>query len=870
MSIVFEIYKYLEKAFSQGDSNSEADDIEMKTYSCALEKITNRDLSITEKLGITALEMKNVKVLDEPSVQSEPVLEESGSFDKLNFEGLEKKLTSECEALPRTNEAFAEFILATETRFADSVEKQKLSCAVLVKICNSLELTKYVKVCASCGKQKGANALLAIESAKLAAASDPNFSAWIGDYNIEDEKARIEIAEIAANRFSDAAAMNIDKYKIKEEFHPPLVIARNEIDQKPLQTSEIFSLLSSFSRSNGWGDLSYAFKSSIFSSEDPYHQRQTLLWAIRFLGRCAAENISPEQFSFLTQNGFAEAVLEYRDPSARRAFIETMVDLAKNKVGKRYLDGAFERFKKANPTSKLESIPAHATLPLLLLASLRAKGVSEKVCDAHFQQGCISFKDKGKSCTFKDSKYLKVYVNALKCILETDELDPKEKEYLLDKILKEPSLIPCLRTITAIGDLGEISSLKKENLKKTTFSEILRVSFQKNVPMKLVKNFDEQFSEHFSKAREPNYITVYAAKLKSFEEPEKREKLLQFLGTCVERILEGTFLDKRYDLSESLHLKTVFETRPKLFEEWKKGEAVNLASFFQSIDPEKPKICFRAILGQIIECLDLECVPYLRSCLKEGMNSSRALIAIEEAVKKEKELQKSGSKECHFLSLQINCIKLIDDKFPIGEKRKLLAEISNSLSGPLKNIKGAKEFLSEIAALSKNKSLQEEFQLEEKFGGYSIVDTDDSQDLYLCGTEVAGSCQSISGNAVDNQGLMAYVMDGKNRLLAIKDKEGKIIARHILRVLLDGDQPVLFLERLYPSVVGPELEKALELFAKNRAKKLGLKLMSQEVLDVEPGTRSISSLSSPALAEHSDGKGCLTNGKFTVKAHVVK
>jgi hypothetical protein len=74
---------------------------------------------------------------------------------------------------------------------------------------------------------------------------------------------------------------------------------------------------------------------------------------------------------------------------------------------------------------------------------------------------------------------------------------------------------------------------------------------------------------------------------------------------------------------------------------------------------------------------------------------------------------------------------------------------------------------------------------------------------------------------------MDYVLDGKNRLIEVKDPSGKIIARHILRILWDEtqQQPVLFLERLYPAIASPEIQKALLSFAKSRAQTLGLPLL---------------------------------------------
>jgi hypothetical protein len=151
-----------------------------------------------------------------------------------------------------------------------------------------------------------------------------------------------------------------------------------------------------------------------------------------------------------------------------------------------------------------------------------------------------------------------------------------------------------------------------------------------------------------------------------------------------------------------------------------------------------------------------------------------------------------------------------------------------------------------------------------KYDRWTLVDTDDTQDLFLCGTEVKGSCQTIDGIPERNKCLMAYVIDGKNRLLAIKDHSGRIIARHILRILWDGNQPVLMLERLYPTVVAAELQEALKSFAQQRAGELGLPLLNIGDGTGTPYPHSIESLGSNAPFEYCHSSTGMTTGIFKI------
>lgn len=151
------------------------------------------------------------------------------------------------------------------------------------------------------------------------------------------------------------------------------------------------------------------------------------------------------------------------------------------------------------------------------------------------------------------------------------------------------------------------------------------------------------------------------------------------------------------------------------------------------------------------------------------------------------------------------------------------------------------------------------------YEGYTITDTDNYVDVFLSGTEAGGTCQSIYNNIMSHC-LMAYVLDGKNRLLAIKDKSGKIIVRRIFRILWDGKEPVLFIEQTYPANVTPILDQALKTFALQRAKALRLPLLAK--MSSEPEypyeIHSIGTLNTLQF-EYCDANKRQTNGTFSLR-----
>lgn len=154
------------------------------------------------------------------------------------------------------------------------------------------------------------------------------------------------------------------------------------------------------------------------------------------------------------------------------------------------------------------------------------------------------------------------------------------------------------------------------------------------------------------------------------------------------------------------------------------------------------------------------------------------------------------------------------------------------------------------------------------------VDTDQMQDLLLCGTEIDGSCQRIDGNPETTKGLIAYILDGKNRMLAIKNKQsGKIQARCLLKILLDNDtqKPVLFQERIYPTA--SEYTNLLNDLAENKAKDLNLSLYTLDTNNRNLNMqirKKIISLKNSLAYEYVDGmRGMITNGEVTISAYKV-
>jgi len=718
-----------------------------------------------------------------------------------------------------------------------------------------------------------------IEIAKIAAAqSGERVSAYIKNYGIKEESSLIEIAKIASAQNGEGVSEQIQKYGIKEEnalfsiflnamssspdgalkffsnykltldFFPELINSFILLRSKEADLSPSYESINSFCKEKEWILPKEIFDTIMYKGvervekKSPEIQKIMLTYLTCFLVAAALENLTPGEFKFLIENGFLKAAFNYTNPNMRYKFINPMIELTKNDKAKAY---ALKLLNAKRATISKESVkskkpeksvnPPHARVPMMLLALLETQGVPENICDAQYKIACMNL--------FKPGKENRFYVNALYSIFLSKELDSGDKANLIKKIDSKETLVT-LRAISTIKDLNKMADLKEDNLKKKTISAILEEKIQELIPTKEIADFAEKFTKTFGESRVPNYIITYAAKLQT------ENQSLQCLGSCLDGLLAGDFLKNRYDILKSKHLTEVFREKPELLIEWKGGKNASLSSFLTEADVSLQPINFFAIFkDNLIDHghLKYEDAPILFDFLKY-----------------DKEVIQENLENDKLKNMQKKCTILMDKSLSAENQKKLLKEIDSDLKEI--NKPEFEQFKTDIKDLFSGLIKREE--VKKSYSGYSIVDTDDYQDLFLSGTEVEGSCQNVDGTASLNKCLIAYVFDGKNRLLAVKDKDGKIIARQIFRILLNGKEPVLFLERVYPSLVDPKLKLAIEEFGKKRAEVLGLPLLTID--PTKPKYEgSISSLSTldPILFEYSDaGDGHVTNGTFTISS----
>ena len=194
------------------------------------------------------------------------------------------------------------------------------------------------------------------------------------------------------------------------------------------------------------------------------------------------------------------------------------------------------------------------------------------------------------------------------------------------------------------------------------------------------------------------------------------------------------------------------------------------------------------------------------------------------------------------------------EKKPLPQQIFLLKKIRKELV-----LFNEKEFSNDV--VGEINALEKQVQSYDK---YSLINTDRFDLMLLSGTELPGSCQRIDGDPILNKCLLAYPMDGKNRIIAVLDSDKKLVARSILRLLWDpkNNRPALMQERIYSNDANPRVSSSLDEFAKIQAKKLGVPLY---IADAQGTGEALQSFGSVAPWEYVDSaEGVHPLGQFII------
>lgn len=498
---------------------------------------------------------------------------------------------------------------------------------------------------------------------------------------------------------------------------------------------------------------------------------------------------------------------------------------------------------------------------------------------------------------YKNPIYQMPVINTLNVIIEDPYLSIASKNRIVQAIFalgqtaqtaKEKVAIINLnmRLMEAIIQSGKHDALQKlvSEMQDAKFpsNDFLQHSLQgifKSIIGEVeIKEFAEKFDRTFLSGRQPFAFITYATKFQGLPGSEM-DAMLPCLRSLYVDILDGNFQSNRYNSTPGDHLDQIFSWKKNSEEKktweniWKNGISKPLKleeadeKYQNEIDKDFKKYLHEKVCSD--KHISPSDFPILKTFLNNPIDFAQIDKIIEEIIRLEEPLlkEKSESKnQIQKLQLQKELISLCDIRKSIADKERSI-EAAIELTKKIFPQQNDHQFLRDLQDLEK---MMHSEQKRKVYTGWTVEDSDHWEDLLLSGTEVLGSCQNINNDCHYNKCLMNYLLDGKNRVVAIKNSEGHIQARVIIRLLWDAasKQPVLYRERLYksPGVSDACIHKLDEVCAA-KAKALGIPLL-RAMPENNKGIaypHDIESLNGRAPFEYVDaGSIGITNGKFTI------
>ena len=562
------------------------------------------------------------------------------------------------------------------------------------------------------------------------------------------------------------------------------------------------------------------------------------------------------------RNHLLEQIANYPEPALRYHLAEALLAVAASAECR-------SRYEKLIAES-----PTFALLLTLILVQLQDQGVNI----TH------SFQTIAKRREFREASHKKFLIEMLKEIQDVNLLQAVDKSKVLNLIFKRgDDYIANLFWTKAVLDLEGVKCFTTPSIRSVKEAYTLAQKEAATLLFKdgnLIPNLDK-YDEIFS--RNPAALFIYASKVHNLPgNVSYKDPLLKGLKKYLQECLDGTFKERRYARSNDKHLQAVFpDEEEPLFETWKKCDVKSLKCI------DKPQcrnieINFETVVQDNFHDLsNLSHMNYVQHYLEAPSLSKERVSVCKELGTKIKTLQKRVKEKTidateglllqQLLFSQL-ILELARQKIDIkgglfqdpAQIQKYEEEYRSKINGILRKIENicalGKAICPANEFLAKMKGMKKELPKIIKtvsYENWTITETDDPQDMLLCGTEIPlGSCQRVTGPIEYNKCLLAYLIDPKIHLLAIKDQHGKIRMRAIFKILLnEKGERVLFMEKIYPEIAPAGLKDLLYRYAKERAKEYQLPLvvggLTTELSSVGYGL-TVYSLGGPAPFEYVD------------------
>jgi hypothetical protein len=379
----------------------------------------------------------------------------------------------------------------------------------------------------------------------------------------------------------------------------------------------------------------------------------------------------------------------------------------------------------------------------------------------------------------------------------------------------------------------------------------------------------------FKGKRNEGALLTYLGKIRQLD-PTSREYLVSLYQNFIRNLLtpnSKAFYDQRYDINLAFHnhLKTIWTEFPELKHRWLQNQSTDLIPFLNThqitwklFQPDYAKFVYTKIFEhQHLKPSDYPELKAYLECERSTKETKEQKAIRQVEIKLQLETTKNTTLKAK-TDLQLTLIKLIELS---AEKRGAQLTCLRDAIQHLRTLNG-NEFLNDLWSLIHSfKSTKKPLNLTQ-IHAYRIVFTDNPWDLFMCGTDVEGSCQRLDGSPDLNKCVISYLLSGKNKYLCIQDDNGKAIARCFIRLLWDQDSkiPVLYREAFYPYPLASEYQQALGKYVEILSDYMGIPVVSSESNEISKKYPNALVSLSGVGPEYVDAlHGIMENGEFEIK-----
>ena len=381
----------------------------------------------------------------------------------------------------------------------------------------------------------------------------------------------------------------------------------------------------------------------------------------------------------------------------------------------------------------------------------------------------------------------------------------------------------------AIGAVTSLLHFGQEQILKEVNDIATLVSRWQNYMVQVFEIKSDNLSNFFPtfclSKRRPNGLMTYAARLQTLPKEEK-DKLMPLLGKFAGAVLDGTFHQMRYEITNNRHMQTVFSGNVDLLKKWQTSLPIKITepSVLEKISSPQERV---------------------QKLMRDALDNHH--------------LEKESSEEIELL-----CQTVLDPKTEPPQLQAALESLQKLFPDP------SSQFHHDLKGMIATLIPREPSACK-----WIIEDTDAWEDLLLMGTEPDHSCQHIERDPQFNKCVLASIWDPKIRLMVARDPEsGKILGRIAYKIMLPKRE--IFVERLYINNGVNEVAVRRDLLegCRQKAEVMGSTLVASAYDYGNLGAKrypvSLQSLGGPAPYEYVDAlSGMQKDGVYSLHTNIV-